>query len=145
MTIKEIMNIMNSISYGWKDTKDYQLDKEYKSSYIYADNNFNKTDYHIFGFEWNDTEIIYYVDGVEYGRSNLTTIKGLPYDGENWYTNSYPFADIFDQFYSLRLDNMIYSSSLSPESAMPEFNIDYVRLYQKDGEQLKINGVLVEK
>lgn len=37
MTVKEIMNIMDSISYGWKDTKDtihYKVDETFSGSYI---------------------------------------------------------------------------------------------------------------
>lgn len=130
---------------SWKDGTGQQLDGNYKSAYNYSENNFNKTEYHIFGFEWTDSEIVYYVDGEEYGRFSVAEIKALPYDGESILSKSYPFDEIFDQFYALRLDNMINSDMLTPDGAMPEFNIDYVRLYQKDGEQLKINGELVEK
>jgi len=130
---------------SWKDGTGQQLDENYKSAYNYSENNFNKTEYHIFGFEWTDSEIVYYVDGEEYGRFSIAEIKALPYDGESILSKSYPFAEVFNQFYALRLDNMINSDLLTPDGAMPEFNIDYVRLYQKAGEQLKINGELVEK
>lgn len=113
-------------------------------SYDYAEKDFNKTEYHIFGFEWNETELKFYVDGVCYATLNINDVENTAFPGESLLEKSYPFAGIFDQFYCVKFDNNIYDN-LSADGAMPEFDIDYVRLYQKDGEQLKINGELVEK
>lgn len=113
-------------------------------SYNYTNNDFNKTEYHIFGFEWDETELKFYVDGVCYETLNIKNVEGTEFPGETIFEKSYPFKGIFDQFYCVKFDNNIYDN-VSADGVMPEFNIDYVRLYQKDGEQLKINGELVEK
>lgn len=113
-------------------------------SYNYTNNDFNKTEYHIYGFEWDETELKFYVDGVCYETLNIKDVEGTEFPGETIFEKSYPFKGIFDQFYCVKFDNNIYDN-ISADGVMPEFNIDYVRLYQKDGEQLKINGELVEK
>ena len=113
-------------------------------SYSYTDKDFNKTEYHIFGFEWDETELKFYVDGECYETLNIKDVEGTEFPGETIFEKSYPFKGIFDQFYCVKFDNNIYDN-VSADGVMPEFNIDYVRLYQKDGEQLKINGELVEK
>lgn len=112
--------------------------------YDYSDNDFNKTEYHIFGFEWDETELKFYVDGECYETLNISDVEKSEFPGETLFQKSYPFEGIFDQFYCVKFDNNIYDN-LSADGVMPEFVIDYVRLYQKDGEQLKINGELVEK
>ena len=138
-------HIMPNI-HSWKDgERAAQYGEENASKYVYADKNFNKTEYHIFGFEWDDTELKFYVDGECYETINISELEKSEFPGETILTKSYPFNGIFEQFYSVRLTNIFYDGSLSNGKAMPEFSIDYVRLYQKDGEQLKINGELVEK
>ena len=112
--------------------------------YDYYSNNFNKTEYHIFSFEWDETELKFYVDGECYETLNISDVEKSEFPGETLFQKSYPFEGIFDQFYCVKFDNNIYDN-LSADGVMPEFDIDYVRLYQKDGEQLKINGELVEK
>lgn len=123
--------------HSWKDNIATHITDSYKSNYVYADHEFNKTAYHTFGFEWDDTYITYYVDDVQYARYSISDIRNV---SVGTLSPKYPFADIFDQYYAVRLDNAIYGDALSPDGAMPEFNIDYVRLYQKSGESYKVNG-----
>ena len=125
--------------HSWKNDIASHVTDSYKSNYVYADHDFNKTEYHIFGFEWDDTYITYYVDDVQYARYSISDIRNV---SAGTVSPKYPFDGIFNQYYAVRLDNTIYSAALSPDGAMPEFNIDYVRLYQKSGETYKINGVL---
>ncbi|MBO4432506.1 MAG: InlB B-repeat-containing protein [Clostridia bacterium] len=132
------VNFQNNI-HSWKNNEDSQVSTSYKSNYVYADHGFNKTEYHIFGFEWDDTYITYYVDDVQYARYRISDIKNI---SVGTLSPKYPFAGIFDQYYAVRFDNTFYNGALSSDGAMPEFNIEYVRLYQKSGETYKIGGVL---
>ena len=120
------------------------------TKYVYSENNYNKTEYHTFGFEWNETEMKFYVDGVCYETIDIVALEKAAFDGDTIFTKSYPFEGLFEQFYALRIGHIIYnaqeySTSLDSNGAMPEMNIDYVRLYQKAGEELKIGGELVAK
>ena len=88
------------------------------------------TGYHVYGVEWNENTIIWYVDGVEYYRTS------------NWYTmtddgeiSNYPAP--FDQEFYLILNLAVggnYDNYLVPEdSALPaQMEVDYVRVYQKN-------------
>ncbi len=108
--------------------------------YYYDERSFNKTEYHIFGFEWSETQLNFYVDGVLYETMDISYFDN--YSTGNFFNKTYPYSGLFDQFYALRFDNNIYTENITPDGAMPEFSIDYVRLYQKEGEQFKINGVI---
>lgn len=105
------------------------------NAFNYDENNFNKTEYHTFGFEWDATSLKFYVDGVKYLELAVEDIYGTEI------SDSFPYDGILDEFYSVRLSQTFYEG-LTYDDVMPEFNIDYVRLYQKAGEQLKINGTV---
>lgn len=126
--------------HAWDDSGERLAQYSNKISYYtYADHNFNKTEYHTFGFEWDETSLKFYVDGFMYQELLIADIEGTEYE------DGFVFNGLLDQFYSVRLSQTFYIDSLTYDDVMPEFNIDYVRLYQKAGEQLKINGELVEK
>ena len=108
--------------------------------YYYDERSFNKTEYHIFGFEWSESALKFYVDGVLYETMDISYFNN--YSTGSFLNKTYPYSGLFDQFYALRFDNHIYTENITADGAMPEFSIDYVRLYQKAGEQFKINGVV---
>lgn len=108
--------------------------------YKYSEQNFNTTEYHIFGFEWNETELKFYVDGVLYETMKISYFEN--YSTGYLFNKKYPYRGIFEQFYSIRLENFIYPENVTADGVLPEFSVDYVRLYQKAGEQFKINGVI---
>lgn len=129
--------------HSWKNGERAAQYGDKAEKYVYADNGFNKTEYHIFGFEWDDSELKFYVDGVCYETIEISKLE--KYNFGSYLNPVYPFDGLLDQFYSVRLTNIFYADSLSNSGAMPEFNIDYVRLYQNADEQLKINGEIVAK
>ena len=136
---KENVNGLKPNIHSWSNETGERL-ADYAGNinlYNYDDNNFNMTEYHTFGFAWDDNLLQFYIDGNKYLELNINTIERTDYGFLN-----YPYYGIFDQFYSLRLSQTYYDS-LTYDMVMPEYSIDYIRLYQKDGEQLKINGEIV--
>lgn len=85
------------------------------------------TEYHIYAVEWNEDEIIWYVDGEEYYRTN------------DWYSKSdnqeYPYPAPFDKPFYILLNLAVggnYDGNLEPnENDLPaEMKVDYVRVYK---------------
>lgn len=95
-----------------------------------VDDNFDTTAYHTYGFEWDNSYLKFYIDGTNY-YTVITSFLGDEYDG------------IFDQYYFLLLGNIVYTNQdgeITADDALPRMSIDYVRLYQKDGELLTIGS-----
>lgn len=99
------------------------------------------TGYHVYGIEWNENTIIWYVDGIEYYRTS------------NWYTTGingtadYPAP--FDQEFYLILNMAIggnYDGNITPNSKdLPgTMEVDYVRVYQKNSGYNDSNIVMPE-
>lgn len=87
------------------------------------------TGYHVYGVEWNENTIIWYVDGVEYYRTS------------NWYTmnedgvSDYPAP--FDKEFYLILNlavGGVYDNYVTPASSVlpGTMEVDYVRVYQQN-------------
>lgn len=81
--------------------------------------------YHIFGFEWNPKEIKVYFDGELYQTIDIT----VSYDSEDDMND-------FQNPMEMMFNNHVQPSVVpSDHSSFPfDYYIDYVRLYQKDGE-----------
>ena len=95
------------------------------------DDTFDTTAYHTYGLEWSPSLLKFYIDGTNY-YTVVTSMLDEEYDG------------IFNQDYFLLLGNIIYtnqSGEITADDALPRMSVDYVRLYQKDGEQLNIGAV----
>ncbi len=130
--------------HSWLDgERQAQLGEDYVEFYEYSAD-FNKTEYHTYGFEWTETELKFYVDDYCYETINISAVEGISYPGAN-YTRTYPFADVFNQYYYFRISNMAYSDTeeygeyiLTYDDALPEMSVDYIRLYQKTGESIDI-------
>ena len=93
--------------------------------------NFDKTAYHTYGFEWDSDYLKFYVDDYCY----YTLAAADVYADED---NS--FDGVLDQYYYLLLSNSTLTEAMSADNALPRMSIDYVRLYQKDGELLTVGS-----
>ncbi len=88
-------------------------------------------EWHTYGFLWTDKKMDFIVDGNTYYSIDLTT----PFDGFDDGRYGY------NQYMYFLLDNHIYtpaagkSSKYSSSLPDPKFEIDYIRLYQLDGEK----------
>jgi beta-glucanase (GH16 family) len=92
-------------------------------------------DFHEFAIEWEEGEIRWYVDDVQYGTQT------------DWYSTAAPFPAPFDVNFHLLL-NLAVGGNLpgSPDSSTQfpaEYVIDYVRVYQEgDPDAFTINAGL---
>lgn len=95
---------------------------------------FDENEWHVYGFEWTDEFLKFYVDGEKYGEVDIAK------------TN---LSDVANEWYYIIFSNEIFTESLDwhPEGeiltyddAMPELKVDYIRLYQdaSSGEVIEI-------
>ena len=95
---------------------------------------FDENEWHVYGFEWTDEFLKFYVDGEKYGEVDIAQ------------TN---LSDVANEWYYIIFSNEIFTESLDwhPEGeiltyddAMPELKVDYIRLYQdaSSGEVIEI-------
>ena len=89
-------------------------------------------EYHIYGFEWTPTEMIMTVDGTVNARYDITENFSLHEDMSGFHD---PQFFIFNNhlFYPGVSESDV-SISTSPQSLPACHYIDYIRLYQKDGQ-----------
>lgn len=94
-------------------------------------------EYHTYGFLWTADEMKFYIDGKCFATHTMAALKGKGYKGD------------FDDTVNILFDNQLISSS-SPvaneektntiennEGSLPaEYSVEYVRLYQKQGDVL---------
>ena len=82
-------------------------------------------EYHIYGFEWDETYMTFYVDGVEHFKYDYTTFAPKDTDGYN----------IFHDPFYLIINNEIHYDTIADAGETPfEYNIDWIRLYQNTAE-----------
>ena len=85
-------------------------------------------DFHIYGFEWTDTEMIFYFDGEEYHRGNVSL--------------SYPLITILSCYESR---NGNWTGTFDNSIPYPkEFKIDYFKVYKratKEETSISINNI----
>ncbi len=116
--------------------EDYQFSTAISKTSGWQQYSFNKNgstseDWHTYGFLWTDKTMDYIIDGVTYFSIDLTK----EFDGFN--DGKYGY----NQYMYFLLDNHIYtpaakkSSSYSSNLPNPMFEIEYIRLYQLDGER----------
>ena len=100
-------------------------------------------EFHIYGMEWTETEIIMYIDGAEYARYDIT----MPYESAGKEVGS---MDAFNDPMRIKIGCSPYLSELGHydftgdgsgyTTEATDFSqaycIDWVRLYQKDGCEL---------
>lgn len=119
-------------SYG--ETREINVDNsKYKNkTYVFDKYHFLSEEYHVYGFEWTPTEMSMYVDGNKYMTYDLT----FNFDGKSNMNG-------FSEPQALIINNHIYapdSASGNDEtkianSSLPcNYSIEYIRLYQKEGE-----------
>ena len=99
------------------------------ASTYYLPPNFDKTAYHTYGFEWDSTNLKFYVDDYCYYTLAAADIN----EDEN-----HQFDGVLDQYYYLLLSNSTLTAAMSADSALPRMSIDYIRLYQKAGELINV-------
>lgn len=101
----------------------------------YFDEGESIEEYHIYGVEWDPTEIRWLVDGEVYGRkSNWYSVAG---EEGNW-----PYPAPFDEeFYVIlnlavggTFDTSVSSDAIQVDANGVSMDVDYVRWYQRDAE-----------
>ena len=120
------------------------------NSLVVADNKWTYTfidyknlcdEYHVYGFEWDEKFTTFYVDGEQYAQ--------FPIDEEHDFgTGILPGMQGFHDFSYVIFNNELFTEkgswqvgawNIKPDEKMPvEFDVDYIRLYQKDGEEIKL-------
>ncbi len=120
--------VCGTIHYGgvWPNNK-------YTGKDYFFEDNGTFEDYHIYGIEWDPTEIRWYVDGELYNSiSNWYALAG---EEGNW-----PYPAPFDEeFYVLlnlavggTFDSSVSSDQIEVDADGVDMNVDYVRWYQRD-------------
>lgn len=88
-------------------------------------------DYHIIGFEWTETYMKMYFDGVCYATYDITDAGNFDAEGHNTDMSSF-----HDPAY-LRIGNIFnVAKDSNTTDVTTEYSIDWIRLYQKDGSLL---------
>ena len=96
-------------------------------------------EYHTYGFEWTEEFMAFYIDGELYYKVSITE--------EDDYSKEHPGMDCFHKYYYVCFNNWMYTQeqTSAPSSHWVENNedvgsvdyrIDYIRLYQRDGESM---------
>ncbi len=113
-------------------------------SYIFEGDISNlRNEFHVYGFEWTPEHMKMLVDGEVFVTFDIT-------EAGDFDKVAHPGMDGFHDFAYILYNNEIYTpdiggdsySWVSEESVMPQlYHIDWVRLYQKKGEELVTYGI----
>jgi len=92
--------------------------------------------FHVYGFEWTAKAMSFFVDGMRYCT--------VPIDEAHDYAKTLPGMAGHHDFHSIIFNNEVFTpghgwmpkdSELKPEDLPIDYEIDWIRLYQKDGEE----------
>ncbi|MBO5019574.1 MAG: family 16 glycosylhydrolase, partial [Clostridia bacterium] len=137
-------------SCGTEGTNKYVV-KEINRSKTFETSN-QKEAFHTIVFEWTEDEMIFKVDDTEYYTINREDVEELGF-GLSEYENSeeavHDLTGIFEQFLCVRLNNHMYTPGGAYEFTTSygqkintddlDYEIDYIRLYQKNDGKSQIN------
>ena len=99
------------------------------NGYTFADGA-DLNDYHIYGFEWTKDYMKFYVDGVCYQTYDLNADYAADLPGMDGY-REYIYLLINNELFTQNSDWKPYAGcELTDSDPMPEYSIDYIRLYQ---------------
>ena len=113
---------------------------KYRTNYFFEDTTFLTQEYHIYGFEWNESEISMFVDGEKYNTFYLS----MNFD------NYSDMSGFIDNVWYLRIENDPISPGNSgadvlgrprldeyePSDLPAIFAVDWIRLYQDPNDNL---------
>ena len=112
-----------------------------KRAYFFKDCSKLNDEFHVYGFEWTPKEMSFYVDGEKYAT--------FPIDeaGDYCPKEKLGMAGHHD-FHNININNEIFTPGhgwcppekrITANDRLPiEYWIDWVRLYQKDGELIRL-------
>lgn len=95
------------------------------SDYILPDQGDFSNSFHLYQLEWTESEIIWFIDGVEFFRLTKSEIE------EN--TSFYPFNESFYLILNLAIGGE-YLEEQQPDASTPDRNelvVDYIRVFQE--------------
>ena len=97
-------------------------------------------EFHVYGFEWTPQEMSFWVDGKKYGSCPID-------EANDFHADKVPGMDGFHDFESVIFNNEIFTPGhgwcpekcrITADDTLPiEYWIDWVRLWQKDGEEIR--------
>ena len=97
-------------------------------------------EFHVYGFEWTPQEMSFWVDGKKYGSCPID-------EAHDFSPQPIPDMTGFHDFESVIFNNEIFTPGhgwcppefrITADDALPiEYWIDWVRLWQKDGEEIR--------
>lgn len=88
------------------------------------------TEYHTYGWEWTPEEMSMYVDGVKYTTFDITK----SFDDNEDMSGCHDAMRINFNNYIMNVDLNWHRNLPNPEELPFEYYIDYIRLYQKEGQ-----------
>lgn len=116
----------------WYNNNEHTMWADENEKYVFSNSDNLKDEYHIYGFEWTPTEMSMYVDGIKYYTYDLT---------KNFDEGASGMGG-FEMQLHLILNNHLFTQSSSykpydgseiyPADLPVEYDIDWLRLYQKD-------------
>ena len=111
-----------------------------KRAYLFKECMKLNEEFHIYGFEWTSKEMSFFVDGEKYVT--------YPIDDAHDYCPKEGLSMAgFHDFYNIHINNEIFTPGhewcpeafrITDKDVLPiEYWIDWIRLYQKDGEEIR--------
>lgn len=105
-------------------------------------------EFHVYGFEWTPETMSFFVDGERYAT--------FPIDEDHEFSShELTGMECFHDFHSVILNNEIFRENngwcpngyaLKPDASLPiDYFVDWIRLYQKRGEEIKLLNVVGQK
>lgn len=99
-------------------------------------------EFHVYGFEWTPQAMSFFVDGMRYCT--------IPIDEKHDYSPK-PLKGMagHHDFHSVIFNNEVFTpghgwmakgAELKPEDLPIDYEIDWIRLYQREGEELRLGG-----
>lgn len=110
--------------------------------YVFKDASKLNDEYHVYGFEWTPEEMSFYVDGEKYYSVAID-------DAHDYAPNPMAGMSGHHDFHGIIFNNEIFTPGhgwcpekfrIGPEDPLPiDYWIDWVRLWQKDGEEIRFS------
>ena len=109
-------------------------------AYTFPDASKLNDEFHVYGFEWTPQEMSFWVDGKKYGSCPID-------EAHDFSPKPIPGMSRFHDFLSVIFNNEIFTPGhgwcpkqmrITADDALPiEYWIDWVRLWQKEGEEIR--------
>lgn len=130
------VDTLTSTMHKWYTNGSHSVTNYYTPEYTFSESENLSNEFHVYGFEWTEKEMSFYVDGEKYNTFDLSINFDMKDTMDGFQC---PLYLIINNFMYTPKDGRSTENTVIDANYLPfSYDIDWIRVYQKDDEKSKL-------